>query len=198
MGTYKWVSIVLMASMASYAGPAFGKSKHSNQNSSAGQDQITIESHIPLTNGPVVRFVTTERNGRSYVYAEREEGKGTTLLDVTQPEHPKVLGEVSGAQAGNLVTVAGTAALASSAPVSATHTPAPAPQTIQILDLSNPESPKVTRRFDGVTAMEKLPSHGLILLANGEGIWVLSEHIAEDSAAEERYARKVVYGESRY
>ena len=75
---------------------------------------------------------------------------------------------------------------------------APAPQTIQILDLSNPASPKVTRRFEGVTAMKKMPSRGVILLANGEGIWILSEHIAEDPAVEQRYARKVVYGESRY
>jgi hypothetical protein len=199
MGICKWASIVAaVVSMAIGTAPAFAKSKHSSQSSSAGNDQITIESHIPLTDGPVIRFVTTERNGRSYVYAERGTGKGITLIDVTQPEHPKVLGEVSGAQAGNLVTVAGTAALASSSPASATQTAAPAPQTMQILDLSNPASPKVTRRFEGVTAMEKLPSHGLILLANGEGIWILSEHIAEDPAVEQQYARKVVYGESRY
>lgn len=195
METYKWVSIVaVVASMAVGAGPVFAKSRHSSQSSSARYDQITIESHIPLANGPVVRFVITERNSHSYVYAERGTGKETTLIDVTQPEHPRVLGEVSGAEIGNVVTIAGAAALASSAPVSAT----PVPQTIQILDLSNPESPKVTRRFESVTAIEKLPGHGMIVLANGEGIWVLSEHIAEDPAAGERYARKIVYGESRY
>jgi hypothetical protein len=195
MGTYKRASIVAVAaSIAIAAGPAFAKSRHSGQASSTGQDQITIESHVPAGKGPVVRFVAMERNGRSYVYAER----GTTLIDVTQPAHPKVLSEVSGAQAGSLVAVAGTAALASSAPAAATQVPAPAPQTIQILDLSNLASPKVTRRFEGVTAMEKLPGHGLILLANAEGVWILSEHIAQDPAVEEQYARKVVYGESRY
>lgn len=198
MGNHKLASIVVVtASIAIAAGPAFAKSKHSDQSSSAGQDQITVDSHIPLTDGPVARFVTTERNGRSYVYAERAAGKGTTLIDVTQPEHPKVLGEVSGAQAESLVTVAGTAALASSAPAPV-RTAAPAAQTIQILDLSNPASPKVTRRFEGVTAVQKLPGRGLILLANGEGIWILSEHIADDPAVDQQYARKVVYGESRY
>jgi hypothetical protein len=184
--------------MAIGAGTAFAKSRHSSQSSSAGQDQITIASHIPLADGPVIRLVTTERNGHSYLYAERQSGKGTTLIDVTQPQHPKILGEVAGAQAENLVTVAGTAALASSAPVSAPQAFTAAPQTMQILDLSNPAAPKVVRRFDGVTAMEKLPGHGLILLANAEGIWILSEHIADDPAVEEQYARKVVYGESRY
>lgn len=184
--------------MAIGAAPAFAKSKHSSQSSSSGNDQITIESHVSLTDGPVIRFMTAERNGRSYVYAERGAGQGITLIDITQPEHPKVLGEVSDAQTGKLMTVAGAAALASSSPVLATQMMAPAPQTIQILDLSNPASPKVTRRFEGVTAMEKMPSHGVILLANGEGIWILSEHIAEDPAVEQRYARKVVYGESRY
>jgi hypothetical protein len=198
MAPWKWASIVAaVASMAIGAAPAFAKSKHSSQSPISGNDQITIESHVSLTDGPVIRFVTTERNGRSYVYAERGAGHGITVIDVTQPEHPKVMGEVSGAQAGNLVSVAGTAALANSSPM-ATQTTAPAPQTIQILDLSNPANPKVERRFDGVTAMEKMPSHRLILLANGEGIWILSEHIAEDPAVEQQYARKVVYGESRY
>jgi hypothetical protein len=197
MGPCKWAPIVAaVASMVIGAAPAFAKSKHSSQSSSSGRDQITIESHVSLTDGPVIRFVTAERNGRSYVYAERGAGKGITLIDVTQPEHPEVLGEVSNAQTGTLLTVAGAAALANSSPALATQMPAP--QTIQILDLSNPASPKVTRRFEGVTAMEKMPSRGVILLANGEGIWILSEHIAEDPAAEQRYARKVVYGESRY
>jgi hypothetical protein len=199
METYKWASVVAVtASVAIGAGPAFAKSRHANQTSGAGQDQITIQSHIPVADGPVIRFVATERNGHSYVYAERQSGKGTTLIDVTQAAHPKILGEVTGAQAENLVTVAGTAALASSIPVAAMQTPAPAPQTMQILDLSDPANPKVVRRFEGVTAMEKLPAHGLILLANAEGVWILSEHIAKDPAVEEQYARKVVYGESRY
>lgn len=186
-----------MASIAIGAGPAFAKSRHSSQSSGGGHDRITIESHIPVADGPVIRFVITERNARSYVYAERGAGKGTTLIDLTQPEHPRVLGEVSGAVIGNLVTIAGTTALASSALLPATPKASPVPQTIQILDLSNPERPKVTRRFESVTAIGKLPSRGLIVLANGEGIWVLSEHIAEDPAGE-RYGRKVVYGESRY
>jgi hypothetical protein len=184
--------------MAIGAGPAFAKSRHSSQTSGEGQDQITIEAHLPVADGPVIRFVATERNGHSYVYAERASGKATTVIDVTQPAQPKLLGEVNGAQAENLVTVAGTAALASSAAVFTAQTPAPAPQTIQILDLSNPANPKVMRRFEGVTAMEKLGARGLILLANAEGMWILSEHIAEDPAVEEQYARKVVYGESRY
>src|SRR6185437_10611258 len=109
-----------VAFMAIGTAPAFAKSKPPSQSSSSGNDQITIESHVSLTDGPVIRFVTTEHNGRSYVYAERGAGQGITLIDITQPERPKVLGEVSGAQAGNLVTVAGTAALASSSPVLAT------------------------------------------------------------------------------
>jgi hypothetical protein len=65
------------------------------------------------------------------------------------------------------------------------------------MDLSDPASPKVTRQFDGVTAVEKLSS-GLILLANQEGVWVLSQHLADDPKMGERYARKVIYGESMY
>jgi hypothetical protein len=59
------------------------------------------------------------------------------------------------------------------------------------MDFSDPAHPKVTRQFDGVTAVER--THGLILLANPEGIWILSEHLAEDPEVEAEYARRVVY-----
>jgi hypothetical protein len=59
------------------------------------------------------------------------------------------------------------------------------------MDFSDPAHPKVTRQFDGVTAIEK--SGGLILLANPEGIWILSQHLAEDPAVEAAYAHQVIY-----
>jgi hypothetical protein len=64
------------------------------------------------------------------------------------------------------------------------------------MDFSDPAHPKVTKQFDGVTAIEKIGN--IILLANGDGIWVLSQRLAEDPAVDKRYANKVIYGESMY
>jgi hypothetical protein len=151
-----------------------------------------IEAHIPVSNGPVTRFIATQHYSSTWVYAERAAGKGATVVDVTRPNHPKVVSEVP---TGALVSVNGTTALSTDAPGGAAAEASP--QTIRLMDFSDAAHPKVTRQFDGVTAIQKIGGN-LILLANPEGIWILSEHLADDPAADARYAKKVIYGESMY
>jgi hypothetical protein len=166
------------------------------------QDQITVEAHIGLTSGPVTGFVTTQHYSSTWVYAEHEDGKGATILDVSRPAHPKIVSEIS---SGTLLSVNGTTALSIGGPSDSPQSDSPladapkagAPKTIRLMDFSDPEHPKVTRQFDGVTAVQPV-GRGLILLANPEGVWILSEHLADDPAVDERYARKVLYGESMY
>jgi hypothetical protein len=164
------------------------------------QDQISVSGHIVVSGGPILRFIATQHYDRSYVYAERAPGQPITILDVTKPNQPVIVSQFDASSgATNLVAVAGTAALSGTAitPVnSSADTAKLSVQTIRLMDLSDPASPKVTRQFDGVTAVEKLG--GLILLANPEGVWVLSQHLADDPKMDERYARKVIYGESMY
>ena len=168
--------------------------------SGRSQDQITVEAHIGLTSGPVTGFITTQHYSSTWVYAEHAPGSGATLLDVTRPAHPRVVSEIA---SGTLLSVNGTTALSTDGPSDspqpdAVDAPKAAPpKTIRLMDFSDPEHPKVTRKFDGVTAMQQI-GRGLILLANAEGVWILSEHLADDPAVDERYARKVLYGESMY
>ena len=65
------------------------------------------------------------------------------------------------------------------------------------MDFSDAAHPKITQQFENVTAIEKV-SGTITILANPEGIWILTQHLAEDPRVEERYARKVIYGESIY
>jgi hypothetical protein len=189
------LAAILMVAVAS-GRPLVAKDKHRKTNGVNPQDQIVVDSHLRVADGPITRFIATRHYDRTYVYAEREAGKPITLIDVTQLGHPRILSEViyPGATSGNLLAVAGTAALAGDAPAVPTKTP-PA-QTIRLMDFSDPANPKVTRQFSGVTAIEKLS--GLILLANAEGIWILSQQFAEDPEVERRYANKVIYGDSQY
>jgi hypothetical protein len=184
-------TIVAVAAIG--GGELAAKEKHKKPEPAQPQDQIAIEAHIALGDGPVMHFIATRHYDRSYVYAERAPGKPVTLIDVTNPGHPQVLSNTSlPPSSGSLLEVAGTAALATNVPVGNT---VPA-QIVHLMDFSDPVNPKVMREFDGVTAVEKIG--GIILLANGEGIWILSQHLAEDPAAQQRYARKIVYGESMY
>jgi hypothetical protein len=110
-----------------------------------------------------------------------------------------VLGNVTypgGAGAANLTAVAGTAALV--AGESSPQAAANAPQTMRIMDFSDPNHPKVAREFPGVTAVSKDERRGLIFIANAEGIWILRQRLAEDPDVEKTYADYVLYGPSMY
>jgi len=179
----------MVLTMTAVTGELAAKDKHPKAAKTQPQDQIVIEAHIAVGDGPVTRFVATRHYDHPYVYAERGAGKPVTLIDVANPDHPEVLSNVNWpGPSGNLLAVAGTAALASDAPGEKT----PAAQTIRLMDFSDPSNPKVTKQFDGVTAVEKI-SGGIILLANADGIWILSQHFAQDPAVEKTYAHTVVY-----
>jgi hypothetical protein len=146
-----------------------------------------------LSDGPVTRFFTTQHYSSYYLYAEHQTGGNVTLIDVTRGDRPAVLGDVSygSAAAQGLSVVAGTAALVTSEPATAAPT---APQTIKIMDFSNPKNPKVAREFSGVTAVSRDDRRGLIFVANADGIWILQQRLAEDPQVEKAYANYVLYG----
>lgn len=157
------------------------------------KDEIEVVGHIPLTNGPVRRFLATQHFSSYYLYAERDPGQATTLIDVTKTNQPSVLADVAYAPnsgSDSLTLVAGTAALVSSEPAA----PAvPAPQTIRIMDFSDPKNPKIAREFTGVTAMSRDGGRGLIFVANADGIWILQQHFAEDPEVQKAYENYVLY-----
>jgi len=159
---------------------------------SAPQDEIAVAAHLTMPGSPIVRFTATKHYDRTYIYAERGPGQPITLIDVTDPAKPTVVSQLDSADVAGLITAAGTSAISTSAPVVAARA---ATQTIRIMDFSDAAHPKITQQFDNVSAVEKV-SGNVTLLANPQGIWVLTQHLAEDPAAEERYARKVIYGEN--
>ncbi len=161
------------------------------------KDEIQVVAHIPLTNGPVKRFFSTEHYSSYYVYAEHANGGNLTLIDVSKTTQPKVLAEVAYGSAPDqgLSLVAGTAAMVTNEPVAAAP---PAPHSVKIMDFSDPVNPKVAREFTGVTAISRDDRRGVIFIANGEGIWILQQHLAEDPQVEKAYANQVIYGMSMY
>jgi hypothetical protein len=107
---------------------------------------------------------------------------------------PSVIANVSypsGSGSSSLAVVAGTSALVTSEPVPQAGTLAS--QTIRVMDLSDPQNPKVAREFAGVTAMARDDQRGLIFVANADGIWILQQHLAEDPAEEKAYENYVTY-----
>jgi hypothetical protein len=189
---------VLLAGLVILASVASAKDKKPKTSPQDPKDAIEVVGHIPLTDGPVTRFLTTQHYSSYYLYAEHGAGKNVTLIDVTKTNQPLVLANVpyaSGSGSENLSMVAGTAALVTSEPTAPAA--APAPQTIRIMDFSVPQSPKIAREFTGVTATST-DDRGLIFVANTDGIWILRRHLAEDPEVDRAYANYVLYGSSMY
>ncbi len=159
------------------------------------KDEIQVVGHIPLIGGPVTRFQSTQHYSSYYLYAEHDAGKSLTLIDVTKAARPVVLTDVSnaaGSGSENLLVVAGTAALVNSEPATPPSAAA-APQTLRIMDFSDPAHPTVAREFAGVTAIGRSESRGLIFVANGDGIWILQQHLAEDPEMVKAYDDYIRY-----
>jgi hypothetical protein len=175
--------------------PAYAKDKTAKAPPSPPKDEIQVVGHIPLVGGPVTRFQSTQHYSSYYLYAEHDGGKSVTLIDVTKAAKPAVLTDVSYSSSGaseSLLVVAGTAALVNSEPSAAAPATA-TPQTLRIMDFSDPQHPTIAREFTGVTAIGRSDSRGLIFIANGDGIWILQQHLAEDPEVEKAYENYVRY-----
>jgi hypothetical protein len=191
---YRLSSLMLLAALAAFVPAIHAKNKKTNAPPAASKDEIEVVGHIPLTDGPVRRFFATQHYSSYYLYAERDAGRSVTLIDVTKTSQPAVLADVSYAPnsgSDSLTLVAGTAALVTSEPAASA---APTvPQTVRIMDFSDPQNPRVARVFAGVTAMSRDDRRGLIFVANADGIWILRQHLALDPEVEQAYANYVVY-----
>jgi hypothetical protein len=188
---YRLSSLVLVAGLMVVAPTVNAKN---NRAPAPSKDEIEVVGHIPLTDGPVTRFLSTQHYSSYYLYAEHDAGRTVTLIDVTKTSRPSVLAHVSypsNSGSDSLAVVAGTAALVTSE--QAAPKAAPGPQTVRIMDFSDPRNPKVAREFTGVTAMSRDDRRGLIFVANAEGIWILRQHLAEDPEVEKAYANYVLY-----
>ncbi len=187
--SYRLSSLLILAGLTTFTPLASAKKPQAPP-----KDEIEVVGHIPLTNGPVKRFLATQHYSSYYLYAERDPGQAVTLIDVTKTSQPFVLADLAYAptSASDSVTVvAGTAALVSSEP--AALAPAQPPQTVKIMDFSDPKNPKVAREFTGVTAMSRDGQRGLIFVANADGIWILRQHFAEDPEVQKAYEDYVLY-----
>jgi hypothetical protein len=191
---YSLTSVAFLAGLTMMtAPPVHAKNKAPNSVPSGPNDEIQVVGHIPATAGAVGRFLATQHYSSYYLYAEREAGKGVTLIDVTDVSKPSVLANVPYSSGGSdsLAAVAGTAALLTSAPAATAS--ADPPQTIRIMDFSDPRNPRVAREFTGVTAISRDERRGLIFVANTDGIWILRQHLAQDPQVEKDYANYVLY-----
>ena len=138
----------------------------------------TVIAHLPLPQATGNQMLLQKENGKNYLYVQLASKQGFMIVDVTKPDKPNLLqrtAESSQATAGNLEMVSPDLAIA--------ETPDKKPntltnsnhltETVRVLDLSDPRNPKTLREFNSVTSLLPDGGHGIIYLANNEGLWIL-------------------------
>jgi hypothetical protein len=138
----------------------------------------TVIAHLPLPQATGNQMLLQKENGKQYLYVQQAAKQGFMVVDVTKPEKPSLLkrtAESNQATSGNLEMVSPDVAIAEAPEKTLgtlTSTSHPT-ETVRVLDLSDPRNPKTLETFNKVTSLLPDGGHGLIYLANNEGLWIL-------------------------
>jgi hypothetical protein len=154
-------------------------------------EQVSVIAHLALPGASVSKIFLQEEGGRQYLYIQQPSKEGYTIVDVTKPNKPNVIKRnalPNTAASGNLQMVEGSIAIAeapdkSVATEGSSQPPAPVkaqgsakahvPETIRVLDMSDPANPRTLKTFDGVTSVLSDSGRHLIYITNNEGLWIL-------------------------
>jgi hypothetical protein len=143
-----------------------------------------VIAHLPLSGQGANRMFLEQQGRKQYLYVQQEGQQGFTIVDVSKPKHPKVVKQVP--QQNIRMLGAGLALTDEPAPVSRAENALPnsegirggggssVPEQIRVLDLSNPAHPKTVETLNDVTSILPDDGRGLVYVANGDGVWILS------------------------
>jgi len=158
--------------------PAFLASASEENTPKPTEVPATIIAHLPLPQPAGSQMLLQRENGKHYLYVQQAGKQGFMVVDVTKAEKPALLkrtAESNQSTRGTLEMVSPDVAIAEApekTPATLTSSNHPT-ETVRVLDLSNPRSPKTLETFNKVTSILPDGGHGLIYLTNNEGLWIL-------------------------
>lgn len=138
----------------------------------------TVIAHLPLPQATGTQMLLQKEKGKQFLYVQQASKQGFMIVDVTRPDKPSLLkrtAQSDQATAGNLEMVSPDIAIAQAPeknPTTLTSSNHPT-ETVRVLDLSDPRNPKTLETFTKVTSLLPDGGHGLIYLANNDGLWIL-------------------------
>lgn len=111
-----------------------------------------------------------------YLYVQHSKDTGISIVDVTQPAKPKILGVISwpNPAVANQMNVTGHLGIITES-AAVPHPDKTFPDLV-LWDLSNPVSPRVVQRFSGVVRWFE-DERDFIYLLNNDGLWVISNPV---------------------
>ena len=140
---------------------------------------VKVIAHLALSGASPQQMFLQQNDRKQYLYLQQPSQQGFTVVDVTKPAKPKMVSHVP---QGNLTMVSSGLAIAEKSDNSAAAGASPegtrggggVSQSVRVLDVSDPAHPRTIQTFSGVTSVLSDDARGLIYVANGEGIWILS------------------------
>src|SRR5579864_3791370 len=138
----------------------------------------TVIAHLPLPQATGNQMLLQKQEGKQYLYVQQASKQGFMVVDVSKPEKPNLLkrtAQSNQATSGSLDIVSPDVAIAQAPEkTSGTLTSSNHPtETVRVLDLSDPRNPKTLETFTKVTSVLPDGAHGLLYIANSDGLWVL-------------------------
>jgi hypothetical protein len=138
----------------------------------------TVIAHLPLPESTGSEMMLQKEHGKQYLYVQQAGKPGYMVVDVSHPDAPALLKRAAGsnqATEGDLKMVTPNVAIAEApekTPDTLTSTKH-LTETVRVLDLTDPKSPKTLETFANVTSTLADGRHGLLYVANSDGLWVL-------------------------
>ncbi len=156
----------------------------SGTNAKSTEVPAEVIAHLPLESPPGNQMVLQRIGDKHYLYIQQAGKQGFMIVNVSKPQLPSFVNRQAKANdstAGNLHMMGSDVGVAEVPDKTVKGTIQSAPsttETVRILDLTDPEHPKVLQTFRNVTSILGDGGRGIIYLANDEGLWVLKHHRA--------------------
>jgi len=162
--------------------------KEHKQKMPANASQVV--AHITFSGQAVIDMaMQKDPNNKMYLYVQHSKDKGISVVDVTQPTKPKILGVISWpnpAVASHMNVTGHLGIITENAAAPNRDNAFP---DLVLWDLSNPVSPRIVQRFSGVARWFE-DERNFMYVLNGDGLWVISEPV--DRQPEQVYSSNPV------
>jgi hypothetical protein len=154
---------------------ASGDASAKEHKAKKGNDKNYVVAHLSFTGlSDIDMAMQRKLNGAYYLYIQHSQEQGISIIDISHPVHPKMVGMIPSADqtTSGTLNVMGDFAIVSESNVPSTKGN-PSTRNLVLWDTSNPATPREVQRFAGVVRWLE-DDRNFIYVLNGDGLWVLS------------------------
>jgi hypothetical protein len=139
-------------------------------------NQAQVVAHISFAGLSAVDMAMQKKvNDKYYLYVQHSRDQGISIIDISKPAQPKVVGVIPWPDPAlsSRMNVTGDLAIVAESEVVPMHSRT-SNDDLVLWDLSNPTAPRVVQKFPAVVKWLQ-DERDFIYVLNGDGLWVVSK-----------------------